>query len=437
MKRTAARTASGKTTRRTWLRKTSAAGLSLAAMPAVTPLLFSDDDRKAADKVKVGILHSLSGILAISESSLRDMELVAIAEINKAGGVLGKKIEPIVEDAESKFTDVFPEKAKKLVVVDEVAAVFGCWTSVSRKNVLPIFELNNALLFYPMAYEGNECSKNVIYTGAVPNQHVQPAVDWLLSKEAGSRKKIFLLGSDYVYPRTANLIVAKYLDKKGVKPADDQYVPLGHKDFGGMIKKIKDSGADAVLCSVLGDSLISLFDELATAGIGPEKVPVLSLSITEDELRGLEPKKVKGHFAAATYFQSIDSPDNKAFIKRIKESAAIRRVKDKDFYVTDPMEAAYTAVYLWKNAVEKAKSFDIEKVRTALADLEFKAPGGTVKVDDKNQHLWKRFRVGRIRDDGQFDVVYESKALIRPDPYTKVAFPDRDCDWTKGGVIRR
>jgi urea transport system substrate-binding protein len=424
------RLASRKISRRSLLQTASAAGVSLA----LTPLLFSDDEKKPAGTVRVGILHSLTGVLGVSETFLKDIELVAIAEINKAGGVLGKKIEPVIEDTQSKFTDLFPEKAKRLIVDAKVAAVFGCWTSVSRKNVLPVFEENNALLFYPVAYEGNECSKNVVYTGAVPNQNVEPAIHWLLSKAGGECKKIFLLGSDYVYPRTANHVAGKLLEKHGLKPADEQYVPIGHKDFGNIVKAIKASAADAVLCSLWDESLIALFDELAEAGLTADKLPVVCLSIGEQELRELDPKKVKGHLVAATYFQSIASADNQAFIRRVKASDF---PKDEKFFVNDPMEAAYTAVYLWKNAVEKAKSFEVDKVRAVLPGLEVKAPGGTVKVDEKNQHLWKRFRVGRIRGDRQFDIVHESKDLLRPNPYPQIAFPGRDCDWTKGGDILR
>ncbi len=381
------------------------------------------------DTVKVGILHSLTGTMAISETSLNKVELMAIEEINAAGGVLGKKIVPVVEDPESKFTDVFPEKAKKLLLNDKVAAVFGCWTSVSRKNVLPVFEKNNGLLFYPVQYEGNECSHNVVYTGAAPNQQILPAVDWLLSKEGGAKKKFYLLGSDYVFPRTANLIIKKYLESKGLKEVADEYTPLGHTEYSAVVQKIKSAEPDVIFSTINGDSNINFYKELQAQGITADKVPVVAVSVGEDELRGLNPDQVKGHLAAWNYFQSITTPKNKEFIEKFRKFT-----KDPTQVTDDPIEAAYIGVYFWKSAVEKAKSFDVPKVQAAIQEggIEFDAPGGKVKLDPKTQHTYKYFYMGKIRDDKQFDIVFSSKGLIEPEPYPQIAFPGMGCDWTKG-----
>jgi urea transport system substrate-binding protein len=396
----------------------------LCAIPALCALpgVFA-----GGEPIKVGILHSLTGTMAISESSLKDVELMAIEEINKKGGVLGRKIEAIVEDPESKFTTVFPDKAKKLLLQDKVAAVFGCWTSVSRKNVLPVFEKYNGLLFYPVQYEGNESSKNVIYSGAAPNQQILPAVEWLLGK---GYKKFYLLGSDYVFPRTANLIIVKYLASKGIKAVDEQYTPLGHLDYTSVVQKIKAANPDVIFSTINGDSNINFYNELAAQGITADKVPVVAVSVGEDELRGLDPSKVKGHLAAWNYFQSINTPTNKAFVKRFQDKYGKDRVTD------DPIAAAYAQVYLWKNAVEKAGSTDVNKVRDAFVKqgpIGFDAPEGKIKVDPKNLHVYKAFYMGKIRDDKQFDIVYQTP-LIEPDPYPQVAFPGWSVDWTSTGL---
>jgi urea transport system substrate-binding protein len=422
-------------TRRELLKKAGATSLTLAAAQALSPFLLSGcggggGAGGGGDKIKVGILHSLTGTMAISETSLKDVELMAIDEINAAGGVLGKKIEAVVEDPQSKFTDVFPEKAKKLLLRDKVAAVFGCWTSVSRKNVLPVFEENNGLLFYPVQYEGNECSKNVVYTGAAPNQQILPAVEWLMSKEGGSKKKFYLLGSDYIFPRTANLIVVKYLESKGLKPVDEKYTPLGHLEYANVVQDIKRADPDVIFSTINGDSNVNFYNELEAQGITADKVPVVAVSVGEDELRGLDPAKVKGHLAAWNYFQTIDTPKNKEFVKKFKDKYGKDRVTD------DPIEAAYFQVYFWKLAVEKAGSTDVDKVREAFkSNITFDAPGGTVKLDPKTQHTVKTFYMGKTRDDKQFDVIFKSKP-IEPDPYPQVAFPGWHCDWTKGGVTR-
>lgn len=384
--------------------------------------------------IRVGILHSLTGIVAIEEKQLRDAELLAIDEINKAGGVLGKQVEPISEDPQSRFTDFFPLMARKLLVDDKVAAIFGCYVSVSRKNVLPVVEQNDGLLFYPAAYEGNECSKNVLYTGALPNQQVLPAVDWLVQK---GYRKFYLLGSNYIYPRTVNLIVRKQLEAKGLPaPIAEKYTELGGRNYEAIVKDICKAQSDVIISSLFGDSNLSFFNELAAQGIKPgdvnspgskkDCIPVLALSVSEDELRDLRPDVVRGHLAARTYFQSLRRASNQDFVKKFRDRYGRDRV------VNDMGAAAYAQIYLWKLAVEKAKSTATDDVRKALhGGITFDAPEGKIRIDPKTQHLTKYFRLGRIREDRQFDILYESPTAIEPDPYPQVAFPGRQCDWTK------
>jgi urea transport system substrate-binding protein len=424
-------------TRRELLQKAGKTGLILAAAQSLSPFILSGcSSSKDSNAIKVGILHSLTGTMAISETSLKDVELMAIEEINNKGGVLGKKIEAVVEDPESKFTDVFPEKAKKLLLKDKVAAVFGCWTSVSRKNVLPVFEENNGLLFYPVQYEGNEASRNVVYTGAAPNQQILPAVEWLLGPAGGSKKRFYLLGSDYIFPRTANLIIVRYLESKGMKPIAEKYTPLGHLEYANIVQDIKKADPDVIFSTINGDSNINFYNELEAQGITADKVPVVAVSVGEDELRGLDPAKVAGHLAAWNYFESIDTPKNKEFVKNFNEFCKKLYKKDEKRVTDDPIEAAYMGVYFWKAAVEKAGSTEVDKVREAFkSGIEFEAPGGKVKLDPKTQHTYKPFLMGKIRTDKQFDIVYRTD-LIEPDPYPQVAFPGWHVDWTKGGVTR-
>ena len=407
---------------------------TLVAAQVLAPFVFSGCDLVVRNKetpIKVGLLHSQTGTMSISESSLRDMELMAIEEINAQGGVLGRPIEACVEDGRSRFTDVFPRKAHKLLAEDKVAVVFGCWTSASRKAVIPVFEEHNGLLFYPVQYEGNESCRNVIYTGAAPNQQILPAMEWLLSSAGGSRKRFYLIGSDYIFPRTANFILRKYLESEGADVVRERYTPLGHANYKELVQDIRESDADVVVNTINGDSNTAFYSELAAQGVAPDKVPVVATSVGEDELRFLLPEWVTGQLAAWNYFQSVDSPINKKFVHRVKAEHGWDRVTD------DPMEAAYFQVYLWKLAVEKAGSFAPDIVREAFADdIEFDAPGGKVKVDPKTQHTYKRFRLGRARDDGQFDIVFESPDWIAPDPYPGIAFAGWSCDWTKGGITR-
>jgi urea transport system substrate-binding protein len=409
--------------------------LSLAAILAAACIRFAPVP--AGDgKIKVGILHSLTGNLAISESALRDAEILAIEEINKAGGVLGKKIDPIVEDGESQFTTTFPAKAKKLVVRDKVAAIFGCWTSVSRKNVLPVIEENNGLLFYPVAYEGNECSKNVIYVASTPNQQLLPALDWIVSKKGADRKRIFFVGTDFIYPRTTNFIARKYLKSHyDLEPAGEAYVPFGQREFAVIAQWIKESKADAIYSEIIGDSNINFYAEMATSGITPDKCPIFATFIGEDELRGIFPEQVKGHYAVQSYFEAIDTPTNRAFVKRFRA----RYGQDRPIF--DGIASAYSAVHLWKLAAEKANSFDLDKVRTAISQVEFDGPEGKLTVSGQTLHTKKSLFVGRIRGNKQTDVerqfeIVHKAGPIDPEPYPQVAFPGWHCDWSKGPPVR-
>lgn len=361
------------------------------------------------DVIKVGILHSLSGTMSISETSLRDAELMAIDEINAKGGVLGKKIVPVIEDGASDWP-TFAEKAKKLLEKDKVATIFGCWTSASRKAVLPVVEKYNGLLWYPVQYEGLESSPNIFYTGASANQQIVPAVEWLLKQ---GKKKFFLLGSDYVFPRTANKIIKAQLKAMGGTVVAEEYTPLGHTDYSTIINKIKASKPDVVFNTLNGDSNVAFFKQLHAAGITPKDIPTMSVSIAEEEIRGIGAEYMKGHYAVWNYFQSVNTPENKEFVQKFKARYGQNRVTD------DPIEAAYFQVYLWAKAVEKAGSTDVDKVRQAAKELEFNAPEGTVKIDGENQHTWKTVRIGVVMEDGQFKEVWNSGKPVKPDPYLK------------------
>ena len=408
-----------------------AGAVGLAAAAPLAPLLMSgcSAETPGQDSVKVGILHSLTGTMAISEISLADMEIMAIEEINAAGGVLGKRIEPVIEDARSRAEDIFPKKAAKLLQEDQVAAVFGCWTSASRKAVLPVFEELNGLLFYPLQYEGNECSRNIIYTGLAPNQQILPGIDWLVSSYGGGRRRFFLLGSDYVYPRTANYIVSRYAEAAGAQILGELYTAFGERDYVAVVDKIVEANPDVIFSTLNGDTNVHFYGELAARGITAQQMPVFATSVGEDELRGLLPADVEGHLAGWSYFQSVDTPANRSFVERFQADHGEDRV------VSDPMEAAYSQVYLWKLAVEKAGSFEVDRVLEAFdSGIEFDAPGGKIMVDPKTRHTYKPFLIGRIREDRQFDIVYETPKWIKPEPYPELAFPGWQCDWTGAGV---
>ncbi|WP_110926598.1 urea ABC transporter substrate-binding protein [Bacillus massiliglaciei] len=369
----------------------------------------SSKEKADGDTVQVGILHSLSGTMAISEVSLRDAELMAIEEINEAGGVLGKKIEPVVEDGASDWP-TFAEKAKKLLQQDQVAAIFGGWTSASRKAMLPVVEQNKGLLWYPVQYEGMEQSPNIFYTGATTNQQIVPAVEWMMENQG---KNIFLLGSDYVFPRTANKIVKAQLKANGGKAVAEEYTPLGHTDYNTVINKIKSKKPDVIFNTLNGDSNVAFFKQLQDAGISAEDIPVVSVSVAEEEIRGIGADVLKGHYAAWNYFQTTDTPENKTFVEKYKAKYGEDRVTG------DPIEAAYTAVHLWAAAAEKAGSFDVDKVKAAADGVEYKAPEGTVKIDGETQHIYKTVRIGEVQEDGQFKEVWNSGEQVKPDPYLK------------------
>ena len=393
------------------------AGLSAAgllSMPAV-----------AADTIKVGILHSLSGTMAISETALKNTALMTIEEINAKGGVLGRKLEAVVVDPASNWP-LFAEKARQLITQDKVSVVFGCWTSVSRKSVLPVFEELNGLLFYPVQYEGEELSQNVFYTGAAPNQQAIPAVEYLMSKDGGGAKRFVLLGTDYVYPRTTNKILCAFLKSKGVAEADimEDYTPFGHSDYQTIIAKIKKFAGEgkktAVISTINGDSNVPFYKELGNQGLKATDVPVVAFSVGEEELRGVDTKPLVGHLAAWNYFMSVKNGENTKFIKAYSEWAKKNNVPNLDTVVTnDPMEATYVGIYMWKQAVEKAKSTDVDKVRKAMSGQTFKAPSGFVlKMDETNHHLHKPVMIGEVQADGQFDVVWKTKGPIRAQPWS-------------------
>ena len=379
----------------------------------------------AADTIKVGILHSLSGTMAISETALKETALMTIAQINKSGGVMGKMLEPVVVDPASNWP-LFAERSRQLLSKDKVDVVFGCWTSVSRKSVLPVFKELNGLLFYPVQYEGEELEKNVFYTGAAPNQQAIPAVEYLMSKDGGSAKRFVLLGTDYVYPRTTNKILRAFLHSKGIKDADimEEYTPFGHSDYQTIIAKIKKFAGEgkktAVVSTINGDSNVPFYKELGNAGLKAADVPVVAFSVGEEELRGVDTKPLMGHLAAWNYFQSIKNPTNAAFIKMYKDWAKSQKLPNADTVVTnDPMEATYIGIHMWKQAVEKAKSTDVDKVIAAMGGQTFKAPSGfVVKMDEKNHHLHKPVFIGEVKGDGQFNVVWKTKGPVRAQPWS-------------------
>ncbi len=388
--------------------------------------ILSSGLRGENQPIKVGILHSLSGTMAISETSLRDVELMAIEEINANGGVLGRKVEAIVEDGASDWP-TFAEKSKKLLLNDKVCSVFGCWTSASRKAVLPVFEKSNGLLWYPVQYEGNECSHNVFYTGACPNQQIEPAVSWLLKNRG---KKFFLLGSDYVFPRTANLIIKSQLKSEGGELVGEEYTPLGHMEYSTVINKIRAAKPDVVFSTINGDSNVAFYKQLKNVGITAHDIGVMAVSVAEDELRGIGGGVAEGHYAAWNYFQSVDTPENNAFVAKFKKRFGQNRVTD------DPIEAAYFQVHLWAQSVQKAGGITTDAIRKGAAGQRFNAPEGPVQLDARNQHTLKTVRIGQILPTGQFKIVYASNGPVVPEPFDRVA-PGFTCDWSRGGKVKK
>lgn len=361
------------------------------------------------DTIKVGILHSLSGTMAISEVSVKDAEMMAINEINAAGGVLGKQIEVVLEDGASDWP-TFAEKARKLLQQDEVATVFGGWTSASRKAMLPVFEELNGLLWYPVQYEGLESSPNIFYTGATTNQQIVPAVEWLLENRG---TKFFLLGSDYVFPRTANKIIKAQLEASGGETVAEEYTPLGHTDYSTVISKIKEAKPDIVFNTLNGDSNVAFFKQLKDAGISADDLTTLSVSVAEEEIRGIGTDVLEGHLAAWNYYQTTETPENEKFV------AAYKAAYGDDRVTADPIEAGYIAVYLWAAAVEKAGTTDVDKVREAAAGIEFNAPEGKVTIDGESQHIYKKVLIGEVQGDGMFKTLHATEEPVKPDPYLK------------------
>ncbi|NNC87351.1 MAG: urea ABC transporter substrate-binding protein [Akkermansiaceae bacterium] len=408
-------------------------------MTAAAALALGVGSAPAEDTVKVGVLHSLSGTMAISETSLRDILLFTFDEINAKGGVLGKKIEPVVVDGASDWP-LFAEKAEQLLVQDKVAVTFGCWTSVSRKSVLPVYEKYNGLLFYPVQYEGEEMSKNIFYTAEAVNQQAIPAVDFLLEEGI---KKFYLIGTDYVYPQTTNLVLFEYLLSKGIpveniggglrKDASGKvisagnYTPFGHSDFQQIvadIKKFSASGDAAVINTINGDANVPFFKEFAASGLTSEDCPVVSFSISEDEFRALPAKDLVGHLGCWTYFMSIDSPANKKFIADfqawLNKTEVPGIVKEKRV-TCSPMVLSHNGVYIWKAAVEKAGSFDVDKVREALlGGVSFEGPGGKVTTQ-KNHHLTKNVYIGETLENGQFSIIKSFDNVVG-EPFLKGTF---------------
>ncbi|HET7476285.1 MAG TPA: urea ABC transporter substrate-binding protein [Dermatophilaceae bacterium] len=357
--------------------------------------------------VKIGFLDSLSGTMAISEKTVNDALNLAAKQINAAGGVLGKQLQVVTEDGASEPT-IFAEKAKKLISADCVAAVFGGWTSASRKAMLPVFESSNALLYYPVQYEGLEASKNIFYTGATTNQQIVPALEYL--KEQG-KTSLFLVGSDYVFPRTANKIIKAYAAANGMKVLGEEYAPLGSTDFATIVGKVKSAGASAVFNTLNGDSNVAFFKEYTNIGLTAARMPVVSVSIAEEEVGGIGAQNITGQLTAWNYYQTVASPANATFVAAFKAAYGAKRV------TSDPMEAAYTSLYLWKATVEKAKSFAVPAVQAAAGGVSFDAPEGTVTVNGENHHIAKTALIGKIGADGLIHTVWSSGKPIEPDPF--------------------
>ena len=388
---------------------------------------------RAEDTIKIGVLHSLSGTMAISETTLKDVMLMLIDEQNKKGGLLGKKLEPVVVDPASNWP-LFAEKAKELIVKDKVAVVFGCWTSVSRKSVLPVFKEYNSILFYPVQYEGEESERNVFYTGAAPNQQAIPAVDYLMSEDGGAVKRWVLEGTDYVYPRTTNKILEAYLKAKGVAAADIMinYTPFGFSDWQTEVSKIKAFGSaakkTAVVSTINGDANVPFYKELGNQGVKATDIPVIAFSVGEEELAGLDAKPLVGHLAAWNYFESIDTPANKAFV------AEWRAFTKKPKRTTnDPMEAHYIGFNMWVKAVEKAGSTDPDKVIDAMIGAAVPNLTGGIATMMPNHHITKPVYIGEIQGDGQFNVVWQTPGTVAGDAWSDYLPGSKDMisDWRK------
>ncbi|MDE0814482.1 MAG: urea ABC transporter substrate-binding protein [Alphaproteobacteria bacterium] len=404
---------------------------SAVAAAALTASVFTAHTALAADTIKVGILHSLSGTMAISETTLKDVMLMLIEDQNKKGGVLGKKLEPVVVDPASNWP-LFAEKARELLQVHKVDVVFGNWTSVSRKSVLPVFEELNGILFYPVQYEGEESSKNVFYTGAAPNQQAIPAVDYLMKNEKVERW--VLAGTDYVYPRTTNKILETYLKAKGVA-ADDimvNYTPFGHSDWQTIVANIKKFGSagkkTAVVSTINGDANVPFYKELGNQGVKAEDIPVVAFSVGEEELAGLDTRPLVGHLAAWNYFMSIDTPSNDEFIEKWQKF-----IKDDKRVTNDPMEAHYIGFQMWVKAVENANSTKTDDVLDAIVGVTVPNLTGGYSAMMPNHHITKPVLIGEIQEDGQFETVWRTPGLVAGDAWSDFLPGSKDliADWRK------
>lgn len=399
------------------MRKTSLRYLAaMAVLPAALLTACGGESKKdgaaggsSGNTIKVGILHSLSGTMAISEVTVANAEKMAIEEINAKGGVLGKKLEAVQEDGASDWP-TFAQKAQKLIKKDKVATVFGGWTSASRKAMLPVFERNKALLWYPVQYEGLESSPYIFYTGATTNQQIVPGLEYLAKK---GKKKIFLVGSDYVFPRTANKIIKAYAKANDIEILGEEYTPLGHTEYSTLVNKVTRAKPDAVFNTLNGDSNVAFFKQLKSAGVTAEKMPVMSVSIAEEEVGGIGVDNIAGHPVAWNYYQTTKGEANETFVKAFKAKYGAKKV------TSDPMEAGYNAVYLWAEAVKKAGSTEVEAVKKAAAGIVLDLPEGKVTIDGANQHLYKTARIGVIQPDGLIKEVWASTEPIKPDPYLK------------------
>ncbi|MEI5676895.1 MULTISPECIES: urea ABC transporter substrate-binding protein [unclassified Mesorhizobium] len=411
----------------------SVIGKIVAAGAIAASLISSLPARAQEETIKVGVLHSLSGTMAISETTLKDTMLFLIDEQNKKGGLLGKKLEAVVVDPASDWP-LFAEKARELIEKDKVAAVFGCWTSVSRKSVLPVFEELNNLLFYPVQYEGEESQRNVFYTGAAPNQQAIPAVDYLMSEEGGSVKRWVLAGTDYVYPRTTNKILEAYLQAKGVAPEDIMinYTPFGHSDWQTIVSDIKKFGSagkkTAVVSTINGDANVPFYKELGNQGIKAEDIPVVAFSVGEEELAGLDTAPLVGHLTAWNYFQSVDTPENADFIAKWKEYT-----KNPKRVTNDPMEAHVIGFNMWVKAVEKAGTTDPDAVIDAIVGVSVPNLSGGFSTMMPNHHITKPVLIGEIQADGQMETVWQTSGLVVGDEWSDYLPDSKDliADWRK------
>ena len=381
------------------------------------PAPGSASSRPEPGTIKIGILHSLSGTMAISETILKDFMLMQVDALNARGGLLGRKVEPVVVDPASNWP-MFAEKARDLLQRSQVAAVFGCWTSVSRKSVLPVFEELDGLLFYPLEYEGEESSKNIFYGGSVPQNKALPAIDYLMSEKGGSIRRFVLEGTDYVYPRTSNLIMRAYLRRKGVADADirENYTPFGMLDWQTEVAAIKKFGAEgkptAVISTINGDANVPFYKELGNQKVAATHIPVIAFSVGEEELQGIDTKPLIGHLAGWSYFESVDAPENKAFI-----DAWHAYTKNPKRVTNDPMESAYLLFHMWAEAAEKAGSVDVAAVRQAMIGQSLRSPGGYTAVMNENHHITKPLMIGEIQADGQFELVFRSEPIM-PEPWS-------------------